>query len=181
MKSVGVWSSIRGPKQGLHRIYAEINIYSSDLFGCEFHFEIAVTLRLYIIYIYMYKNSITYIHTYNLCSIWNKIEVESNVFFQPFGLGTIPKQRTRDLGPSAMRRRLDIHGLGITALELLCSVAMSSGEEAEVRGQTHGDWLWVTCFSISNGILLLFLHSIQSQKWTAVRNQGFWRMFITCD
>lgn len=40
-----------------------------------------------------------------------------------------------------MRRRLDIHGLGITALELLCSVAMSSGEEAEVRDQNGSKWI----------------------------------------
>eukprot|EP00438_Fugacium_kawagutii_P035611 Skav231841 [mRNA] locus=scaffold2215:180832:191540:+ [translate_table: standard] len=37
------------------------------------------------------------------------------------------------------QRRLDIHGLGITALELLCSVATSSGEESE-------DWQeWSEC------------------------------------
>lgn len=36
--------------------------------------------------------------------------------------------------PLQLRRRLDIHGLGITALELLCSVAMpSNGEEAEAQ------------------------------------------------
>lgn len=69
-----------------------------------------------------------------------KLESWSYVFFQPLVLATLaPKQRTRDL-QSAMRRRLDIHGLGITALELLCSVAMSSGE-AEVRG--HITW-WLS-------------------------------------
>ena len=39
-----------------------------------------------------------------------------------------------DMPPLHLRRRLDIHGLGITALELLCSVAMpSNGEEAEAQ------------------------------------------------
>lgn len=37
------------------------------------------------------------------------------------------------------QRRLDIHGLGITALELLCSVAMSSGEAEELQ-------LWTPIF-----------------------------------
>lgn len=41
--------------------------------------------------------------------------------------------------PLQLRRRLDIHGLGITALELLCSVAMpSNGEEAEAQMGQHG-------------------------------------------
>ena len=74
-------------KQGLHRIFDEIN-NSSDLFGCEFHWEIDVKL----IYIYRYINYI---------SIGSKSEVgELELCFLPASRPSHTSSEAANSGPS---------------------------------------------------------------------------------